>query len=86
MFINNCPTFGITINAFRKANAVMSEDVAGLIDDILSERAGCCPLEGAKAALEDGAAWAGTDATPELLEQLYNLICEYEETANGACQ
>ena len=82
MFINNCPSLGLSINSFRKASGYANSDVVGLVDDIIAERAGSCPLEGAKEALEDGAAWQGSDATPELLEQLHALICEHEEMAS----
>ena len=53
-------------------------DVTGLVDDILAERDGCCPLGGAKDALEDGTLWAGSDATTEMLEEIHSAICEWE--------
>lgn len=81
MFINNCPSMGLSINSYAKANGYYNSDVSGLVEDIIAERAGSCPLEGAKSALEDGSVWAGTDVAAELLEQLHALICEHEEIA-----
>ena len=56
------------------------EDVTGFIDDILKCRhSSSCRLEGAKAALEDGELWKGSNATPELLEWLHGVITEFED-------
>jgi hypothetical protein len=41
--------------------------VAGLVDDIVNGVDGNCPLEGAKEALEDGAVWSNSAATPDVL-------------------
>ena len=78
MFINYTVNAGVTINSYRNATGYYNDDVTGLIDDIVAELSGCCPLEGAKAALEDGTLWNGSDATPEVLEEIHNAICEYE--------
>lgn len=78
MFINYDANKGLSINPYRAPDGYANGDVGGLVDDIMAERTGCCPLEGAKNALEDGALWNGSDATPEVLEEIHNAICEYE--------
>lgn len=78
MFINYSVNAGISINSFRQPSGYANSEVTGLVDDILAERDGCCPLDGAKSALEDGALWAGSDATAEVLEMVHSAICEWE--------
>lgn len=78
MFINYNVNTGIRINIHRQVEGVANSYVTGLVDDILAERNGCCPLDGAKDALEDGSLWAGSDATPEILEEIHSAICEWE--------
>lgn len=80
MFINYNVNSGISINTFRNPNGYANSDVTGLVDDIAAERDGCCPLEGAKEALEDGTLWQGSNATPEILEALHTAITEYENS------
>ena len=82
MFINNCPTTGITINSFRKARGYANSDVVGLVDDILNGRPGCCPLEAAKDALEDGSLWDDDDHTKEATSLIHTLICQHEEISS----
>jgi len=79
MFINYDVNRGLSINSYRHPSATMSKDVAELVDDIIADQNGCCPLEGAKDALEDGSVWQGSDATHELLEELHALIRNYEK-------
>lgn len=78
MFINYNVNTGISINTYRQASGYANSDVNGLVDDILAGRDGSCPLDGAKDALEDGYLWAGTDATPEILEEIHSAVCEWE--------
>lgn len=78
MFINFDVNTGLSINSYRKPNGYANDDIGGLVDDILADRCGNCPLEGAKAALESGGYWQGSNATQELLEELHALICEHE--------
>lgn len=77
-FINFSVNTGLSINAYRKVNSSASD----IIDLALAVTRGdenvTCDLEGAKDALEDGAAWAGTDVTQEALEEIHDLICEFE--------
>lgn len=77
-FINYDVNTGLSINTFRN-NGYANSDVGGLVDDIVAEREGYCSLDGAKDALEDGAFWAGSNATQEILEELHALICEFED-------
>lgn len=78
MFINYNVNTGISITTHRQVLGVANSYVTGLVDDILAERNGCCPLDGAKDALEDGTLWTGSDATPEILEEIHSAICEWE--------
>ena len=78
MFINYDENTGLSINTYRHPGGYANSDVAGLVDDILAGHTGCCPLEGAIAVLEDGGMWAGSNATPALLEELHLLATEYE--------
>jgi hypothetical protein len=75
-FINYRPLTGLFITTYRQPYGYMNEDVIGLAEDIASRRTGCCPLEGAKGALEDGSLLANIDQ--EIVEELYNHICEFE--------
>lgn len=77
-FINYSVNSGVSINTFRQAGGHANEDITGLVDDMMTGRDGCCPLDGSKAALEDGSLWQGSDATQEVLEQLHSAICNWE--------
>ena len=46
-------------------------------EDIVVGVSSSCDLEGALDAVRDGAAWAGTNATTEILEMIDNAICEF---------
>ena len=74
MFINYDVSRGLSINTYRHASGYANSDVGGLVEDISQGHNSSCPLSGALDALQDGAAWAGTNATTELLEELHNLI------------
>lgn len=80
MFINYSANSGISINSFRNPNGYANSDVTGLVDDIAGGRDGCCPLEGAKAALEDGSLWQGSNATQEILEEIHAAITEWQDS------
>jgi len=56
---------------------LFNEDVSGLVEDMIADRSSSCPLDGALDALRDGAAWAGTNATTEILEMIDTAICEF---------
>ena len=56
---------------------LFNEDIIGLVEDMIADRSSSCPLDGALDALRDGAAWAGTNATTEILELLDAAICGY---------
>lgn len=75
-YINYGPGVGVTINTYRQADGYYNDDVRGLVDDMRHDRAGCCPLAGARAALQDGSLWA--DADREALETLHATVVEFE--------
>ena len=75
-FINFGPVSGVSINTYRKPEGSANDDVRGLVEDIRANRAGCCDLEGAKAALEDGSLWSDDDQ--ETLELLHDVIRNFE--------
>jgi hypothetical protein len=78
-FINFDANTGVSINNFLQPNGYASSDVIGLVYDILHNNNGCCPLDGSKAALENGALWQGSDATQDVIEQLHSAICRWED-------
>jgi hypothetical protein len=78
-FINFDVNTGISINSYRQAVGYFNDSVEGLVDDIVNGDCGCCPLDGAKHALEDGELWAGSDATAEILEELHAAITDFED-------
>lgn len=84
LFINFDVTTGLKISTFRHPSGYANSDVVGLVEDMVAERNGCCPLEGALEALEDGAAWAGSNATAEILEQIVDCIHQDEAAAHEA--
>ena len=78
LFLNyNANTETLSINTFRN-NGYLNDDVTGLVEDIVVGVSSSCDLEGALDAVRDGAAWAGTNATVEILEMIDEAICEYE--------
>ena len=78
LFLNyNANTETLSINTFRN-NGYFNEDVVGLVEDIVTGVSSCCNLEGALDAVRDGPAWAGTNATTEILEMIDDCINEYE--------
>ena len=68
----------VSVNTYRN-NGWFNEDVAGLVEDIAEGVPSSCNLEGALEAVRDGAAWAGTNATTEILEMIEDCINAYEE-------
>jgi hypothetical protein len=78
-FINFNVNTGISIDTYRGASGYANSDVAGLVDDIVNGVDGNCPLEGAKEALEDGAVWSNSAATPDVLELLHGTITHFED-------
>jgi hypothetical protein len=81
MFINYSTQTGLSINTFRTPSGYANSDIIGLVDDICAGKDSCCPLDGSKAALEDGSLWA--ECPDETLEDLHALICEHEKNAIG---
>lgn len=79
MFINYDPNTGFSINTSRQPRGYANDDVTGLVDDVMAERCGCCPLEGAKAALEDGHVWQGSSVSYELIEEIHDVITQWED-------
>ena len=78
LFLNyNANTETLSINTFRNPGYYY-EEVCDLVESMVSGVSGSCDLEGALDAVRDGAAWAGTNATTEILEMIDNAICEYE--------
>lgn len=73
-FINFDPARGLSIATYRQPQGACNGDVLGLVEDIRAGRPGCCDLEGAKAALEDGSLW--TDDDQETLELLHAAVSE----------
>lgn len=78
MFINFCTISGLSINTFRKPEAIACDDVGELIEEMKKGHDAVCDLAGAKDLLEDGAYWNGSDVTAEDLEEVHALICEHE--------
>lgn len=77
LFLNyNAHTDTIMVNTYRN-NGYFNEDVVGLVEDIAVGIHSSCNLEGALDAVRDGAAWAGTNATPAVLEMIDAAICEF---------
>lgn len=76
-FINYNPRNGITIDTTPN-DGWDNDHVSGLVQNMADKVRGHCPLEGAKAALEEDA-WAGTDATPEILEEIHAVIEGFEK-------
>ena len=76
LFINYSVNTGLSINAYRGANGYANSDVSGLVEDIIADRNGNCPVDGALEMLESDE-WSGTNATPELLDELAMLIKNY---------
>lgn len=79
MFINFSTISGLSINTYRKPEAIACDDVGELIEEMKRGHDAVCDLSGAKDLLEDGAYWNGSDVTPEDLEVVHALICDYEE-------
>ena len=78
-FINyNAHTNEISIKTYRQPQGYAHDDVGGLVEGIVAEQFGCCPLQGAKATLEDGFYWQSSNATQDILEAVHNAICEHE--------
>lgn len=78
MFINYSSHCGITINSFRNTSGFANSDVKGLVEDILAENDGSCPLEGSRSALQDGTLWNDTFFTQDVLEAIHAAIDDYE--------
>lgn len=78
-FINFDPMSGVSIDTFRKPEGSANDDVRGLVEDIHADRPGCCDLDGAKAALEDGSLWSDDDQ--KTLELLHSAIRDFEAEA-----
>ena len=71
LFINYSPVSGLSINSFRN-NGYYNSNVVGLVEDIRTGCASCCPLEGALDALNDGSLWEGKDQ--EIIEEVAERI------------
>jgi hypothetical protein len=77
LFLNyNAQTYTVTVNTYRNIG-YFNTDVAGFIADIAMGVHSCCNLEGALDAVRDGSVWAGTNATPAILEMIDEAICEF---------
>jgi hypothetical protein len=76
MFINYTPQTGVTISRSRHPSAYYGEisDVAVAVT--YNHESCCCDMDGAKAALEDGAYWQDYRATAEALEALRDAVRE----------
>lgn len=80
LFLNyDSSTETLSINTFRN-NGYFNDDVVGFVEDIARGVSSCCycDLDGALDAVRDGSAWAGTNASTEILEMIDTAICEYE--------
>ena len=82
MFINYNVNYGIRISSYREPQGYFNSGVTGLVDDIVAERDGCCPLEGALELLESDI-WQGSNATTEILEEIVQAIENYERELNA---
>lgn len=76
MFINYNVNYGIGISSYREPQGYFNSDVTGLVDDIVEERDGCCPLKGALELLESDI-WQGSNATAEVLDEIVQAIENY---------
>ena len=79
-YINFHPETGVSVNIYRQPVGVASADIAGLVEDYRKNRAGCCPLEGAMEALEDGSLWS--DDQQDAVEDIHHDV----DVALGAIQ
>jgi len=70
-FINFHRITGLSLSQTRDAEYLQA-DVTGLVDNMMDGHDGCCPLEGAKDALEDGSLWK--DEHQESLEAIHALL------------
>ena len=81
LFINYNANAALAADAIfisENRGGLTNDCVAGLVEDMVSGRSGNCPLDGALDALEDGAAWAGTNATEEILEMLHDVVVNFK--------
>lgn len=78
LFLNyDAHTDTVTVNTYR--NQGYFGDICDLVENVARGISTSCNLEGALDAVRDGAAWAGTNATPAVLEMIDVAICEFEE-------
>lgn len=82
LFINYNANAALAADAVfisQERGGLFNECVIGLVEDMVNDRSGSCPLEGSLEALEDGAAWAGTNATEEILEMLHDAVVNFKQ-------
>ena len=75
-FINFDPLTGFSVTTYRN-QVTWCGDVTDLVSDARSNNAACCPIDGAKDALEDGSLWEDDDQ--ETIEDLHNVICRWQD-------
>lgn len=79
-YINYSVNTGISIKS-APAPGAWYGDIGDLAEAVTLENEDVsCNLEGAKAALEDGAYWAGSNVSQEALEEIHASITEFEES------
>lgn len=79
MFVNYSVVTGVSVNPYRN-NGYANSDVGGLVDDMVNGVDGNCPLEGTMEALMDGEYWQNSNATAEILEEVFEAIIKYHES------
>lgn len=80
MFVNYIPHTGVTVSRSRQPGAYYGEicDVAAAVT--YNHESCCCDLDGALAALEDGAYWQDHRVTTEALEVIHAAIIHATES------
>ena len=76
-FINFSVNKGIQITTHRNNGSY--GEITEFVDDYQDGIDCCCPLDGAKHALEDGAMWQGSSVTIETLEDIHAAITAFED-------
>lgn len=75
LFNNYSSNQGLSINHYR-SHGYDNSDVMGLVDDIVANQNGHCPLDGVKDAINDSSLW--DDNVQPILEDIAEFIREYE--------
>jgi hypothetical protein len=81
-FINYSTATGITINNYRMKYGTPHNDLCELINDsIIIDESGSCPLKGAKTVLASGRIFSHSEATPEMVLNIFKTIVDFEDSS-----